>query len=218
MPGKRWSDEHKQVVREKYASMSTEQIAKLVGRDPRCVQQMARQLGVEKSPEFLAQARSAAGKKPNAGQFVKKHGLAAGGTRGPIDKTYSTWKSMWQRCTNSLHKSFGNYGARGVTVCAKWADFEAFRADMGERPDGKTLDRYPNKEGNYEPGNCRWATNTQQARNRRGSRVIEAFGRSMLLVEWAEATGIRQDTLSYRLRAGVPVEVALTSPVRGACA
>ena len=78
---------------------------------------------------------------------------------------------MIQRCTNERAANFKYYGGRGIRVCQQWRDsFEAFLADMGERPEGKTLDRI-NNDGNYEPGNCRWATWSEQRRNRRAARL-----------------------------------------------
>lgn len=71
---------------------------------------------------------------------------------------------MWTRCTNPRVKSFKDYGGRGVHVCARWKEFENFLADMGERPEGRTLDRV-NVNGDYEPANCRWATRKEQAMN-----------------------------------------------------
>ena len=80
--------------------------------------------------------------------------------------TYATWLCMVQRCTRENWHAYHRYGGRGVTVCERWASsFENFLADMGERPDGMTLDRI-NVDGHYEPGNCRWATAQEQARNK----------------------------------------------------
>jgi len=78
---------------------------------------------------------------------------------------------MWSRCTHPGNASYPNYGARGITVCERWRSFESFLADMGERPEDRTLDRI-DPDGNYEPGNCRWATRSEQARNRRRRVVV----------------------------------------------
>ena len=91
-------------------------------------------------------------------------------THGATDSpTYNTWRAMHDRCSRPSHKSFHSYGAIGVTVCERWASFEHFLFDMGERPTGHTLDRYPDPRGAYEPSNCRWATPKQQSANRRSS-------------------------------------------------
>lgn len=95
-----------------------------------------------------------------------KHHHAA---RGKTTRTYHSWCAMRQRCGNPNSSKFKNYGGRGIMVCSRWSDsFEAFLEDMGEAPPGHTLDRI-NNGGNYEPGNCRWATPKQQAANRRQS-------------------------------------------------
>lgn len=82
--------------------------------------------------------------------------------------TYSSWAGMKARCLNSKQASFKNYGGRGIKVCERWMDFRNFLQDMGERPEGMTIDRI-DVNGGYEPGNCRWATSEQQASNKRNT-------------------------------------------------
>lgn len=84
-------------------------------------------------------------------------------------RTYHTWEGMKQRCTNPNYPNYKYYGAKGVTVCTEWEYFENFLAYMGERPKGMSLDRI-DPFGDYEPNNCRWATPTEQANNKRNSR------------------------------------------------
>jgi hypothetical protein len=78
--------------------------------------------------------------------------------------TYNTWEHMLARCRNPNNKRWKRYGGRGITVCERWLTFENFLADMGEKPPGLTIERKDN-DGNYEPGNCKWATTTDQNRN-----------------------------------------------------
>lgn len=81
---------------------------------------------------------------------------------------YHCWESIIQRCTNPNNSAFHNYGSRGITVCDRWLDFENFYADMGDRPEGLTIERVAN-DGDYEPSNCIWATRSTQQRNHRVS-------------------------------------------------
>lgn len=124
-------------------------------------------------------------------------------------RTYRSWMSMIQRCTNANDPNYRRYGGRGISVCDSWRDFEGFQADMGERPNGKSLDRHPDVNGNYEPGNCRWANNKQQSRNRRTNHMITFMGRTEPLVAWAEEIGIPRETLLSRIQRGWALDRAL---------
>jgi hypothetical protein len=112
----------------------------------------------------------ARGRQPSCGCRKRALRRAQATTHGKSHgRTWRSWKAMRERC-EPTYREHAYYADRGITVCERWAAFENFIADMGERPDGMTLDRYPNNDGNYEPGNCRWATPKQQARNRRAPR------------------------------------------------
>jgi hypothetical protein len=126
------------------------------------------------------------------------------------------WQAMKRPCTNPRQDGFEYYGGQGVSVCDRWSrSFRAFYDDMGPRPSaGHSLDRFPDKEGNYEPGNVRWATFGEQQKNRKSNRPITWRGRTMLLTDWATELGIKSGTLGRRLDAGWPVEKAMTAPVR----
>ena len=97
--------------------------------------------------------------------------------------THNSWRKMIERCANKNHHQYADYGGRGITVFPEWRkSFWDFVRDMGMRPDGMTIDRYPNRDGNYEPGNCRWATKEQQAKNRRKPRWKQGGNTSSLAV------------------------------------
>lgn len=124
---------------------------------------------------------------------------------------YLVWTEMKQRCLNSNHSKYIFYGARGIKVCAAWAQsFETFIRDMGRRPRGLTLDRI-DCNGDYEPSNCRWASWHAQRRNRRSNIWIEFNGRCLILEDWAVEMGLSPGTLRARIvEYGWSVERALT--------
>lgn len=124
------------------------------------------------------------------------HGHRRGYSSSP---TYRSWCAMITRCTNKNSRMYKEYyGALGITVCPRWRSFAAFLADMGERPSEKhSLDRWPNKTGNYEPSNVRWATMSEQCRNRKTTRpVVRSDGLAFpSIVEAAEMTGSRRQDI-----------------------
>jgi len=140
----------------------------------------------------------------------RTHGHASDRARSP---TYRTWQSMLTRCFNPNADNFDDYGGRGITVCERWLSFEAFLADMGERPGGTTINRLDNLRG-YEPGNCQWATPVEQQNNKSDNVVIAAEGREQTMAEWAREKGLGYQTLRKRLECGWPVERALNESAR----
>jgi hypothetical protein len=125
---------------------------------------------------------------------------------------------MVHRCSSPNDKDYANYGGRGIAVCDRWMElggqgFLNFVADMGATYEpGLTLDRI-DTNGNYEPGNCRWATPSQQTRGRRNTRRLTFRGETKPIAEWCEELGVSYSAVKYRLSRGWSVERALTSPV-----
>lgn len=129
---------------------------------------------------------------------------------------YSAWTRMKNRCLNTADPAYPSYGGRGIGISDVWRDnFEAFLADVGRRPSPKhSLDRYPDNNGGYEPGNTRWATMAEQSRNKRNNRPITYCGETRLISEWAAHLGIDRGTLDSRLRTGWSVARALTTTAK----
>jgi hypothetical protein len=126
---------------------------------------------------------------------------------------YARWHGMMLRCYNPKDPGYKWWGGRGIKVCERWHTFENFHADMGARPSVKhSIDRIdPN--GDYCPENCRWATQTQQQRNKRSNRLLTHNGETKCLAEWAETYGLTTLQLWQRLRSGWPLQDALETPV-----
>lgn len=137
-------------------------------------------------------------------------------TAPELKGTWQSWTSMRNRCVYAKPgtRAHNNYAGRGIRVCPQWSEFNVFLADMGVRPEGKTLDRFPDNDGDYEPSNCRWATAFEQAANRRDAPAqhIEWDGQSRTSYEWARITGLNPKTIHARVfRAGWSPERALTT-------
>jgi hypothetical protein len=127
--------------------------------------------------------------------------------------TYKIWRSMKNRCLNPKNKGYQHYGSRGISVCDRWLKFENFYIDMGEKPEGMSLDR-KNNDGPYSPENCRWATPREQSNNQRSNHLITYQDKTQTLSQWAEELGISRNTLLNRLTSRWTVEKALTTPPR----
>ncbi len=132
---------------------------------------------------------------------------------GSYSSEYAIWKAMRRRCGSARCIEFKNYGGRGITVCPRWAQsFKAFQEDMGPRPSAAyTLDRI-NNEGNYEPGNCRWATRIEQASNTRRSRFIELNGEWVTLSEAGRRLGVTLSTVMHAISLGTYGPVVANRP------
>ena len=127
--------------------------------------------------------------------------------------SYSSWSNMKTRCYNKNNKDYKYYGDRGITVCDRWiASFKDFLEDMGNRPDGMTLDRIDNNS-NYELSNCRWATRNEQNNNRRYNYSIEFRGKKRNAAQIARMIGMTPGALQGRLYSGWSVERAINQPV-----
>lgn len=128
---------------------------------------------------------------------------------------YRIWSAIIQRCECVTHRAYEYYGGRGIVMCARWREsFEAFFSDMGSRPSkDHSIDRKDNS-GNYEPGNCHWATRLQQMQNTRHNHFITFQGTTLCVTEWARRIGMRPETLFSRLsKSKWSVERSLTTPL-----
>jgi hypothetical protein len=130
-------------------------------------------------------------------------------------REFKIWQGIVQRCHNPKAEAYRNYGGRGIVVCDRWrASFEAFFEDMGTAPSPRhSLDRHPNNDGNYEPGNVRWANKKQQARNTRTNRLLTYNGETLPVSEWAERIGVGVQTVFGRLRRNWPLHRILSQDV-----
>ncbi len=138
-------------------------------------------------------------------EYSLKHGHSRGkGNRTP---TYVSWACMFTRCTNPNAHSYSRYGGRGITICKRWEQFENFLADMGERPNGRSIGRIDGN-GNYCPENCRWETMVQQSQNRITTRIITIRGVTGCMKEVCRHFNICRQTIEKRIKRGFSIESA----------
>lgn len=160
--------------------------------------------------------------RPRVTSPIKIGGIVPARTHGMSKTpTYQSWYCMMRRCLCKTASDYPRYGARGITVCKRWRFFLAFLADMGPRPLGHTIDRFPDQNGNYQPGNCRWATPAQQQANRCVNRMLSWRGRTMQIRDWERKMGLGKGSLYARINHGWKLKDALTTPTgslpRGRC-
>lgn len=129
------------------------------------------------------------------------------------DRLYWVWADMLSRCRNPNHKAFVNYGGRGIDVDPRWRSFDAFKEDMGPRPEGGMLDRIDN-DGPYTEDNCRWASRKEQNSNRRNCIIVEHHGEKVTLREYCRREDLPYRPVVKRIKdRGWPVLLAITTPV-----
>lgn len=139
--------------------------------------------------------------------MASTHGMSA----HPL---YLTWLTMMHRCYNPKRRDYHNYGGRGIRVCKRWHSVTNFIADMGERPDGHTLERR-DTNSNYSKRSCVWATQKEQQRNRRNNHLVTWRGDTHCLKEWSEILGIPYVCLHLRVvQYGWSIDRAFTQPVQ----
>jgi hypothetical protein len=128
-------------------------------------------------------------------------------------KMYHCYYIMMNRCRNPNVDSYPHYGGRGIKVCERWHSYENFYNDMGERPEGMSIERV-DANGDYCPENCKWATNAEQQRNKTNNRYLTVNGEKKLLIDWAKEYRIPRSTMYSRLDRGWSDERAVTQPLQ----
>lgn len=126
-----------------------------------------------------------------------------------VSREYRCWSHMLERCNNQHTENWNNYGGRGITVCERWLIFENFFADMGECPEGFSIERL-NNDGSYGPGNCVWADTATQSRNKRSNVRLTHDGKTMSLADWSRALKLNTGTIVARRKRGWPTNKILS--------
>lgn len=142
-------------------------------------------------------------------EAASKHNRTHGLNRTP---EHNSWGHMKQRCLNKKCANYSGYGGRGIKICKRWLKFENFISDMGKRPGPRfTIERIDN-DGDYKPGNCRWATHKEQVNNQGSNTMVTLDGITKNVSQWALEIGVSAKLLNERLRHGWNVEEAFSIP------
>lgn len=136
-----------------------------------------------------------------------KHGHSTGSY---TSSTYKSWSRMKGRCLDKKNIKFAQYGGKGITICDRWKNFKNFLEDMGERPEGASIDRIDSGLG-YFKENCRWSDIKDQNRNRKSCINLTFKGRTRNLAEWSEVLGVKYSTIYQRYIKGYPIQFVLSS-------
>lgn len=153
---------------------------------------------VSRGPRYEARKYKREWARSKRGSTVTKSRPLDGQIAKNLDSRYNCWSGMLDRCRNPKCHAYADYGGRGITVCERWRYFDNFCEDMGPRPPGTSIDRIDN-DGNYEPGNCRWADKITQTNNRSNTIRVEFNGEDLTLMEWASRLGVSYDALFFRI-------------------
>lgn len=186
--------------------------AELIGRRNTRIWEMRCKCGETffSQPSYTSgKCRKCASKEAGMKKFIHGESPSIGKT---ASRLYNIWDSMRTRCNNPRNSAYMHYGGRGISVCPEWGEYLNFKKWALENgySDSLKLDRIDN-DGNYEPGNCRWATQKEQCRNKRDNWKITFNGETHILQEWAEITGLRRETIANRIKTyGYSIEEALT--------
>jgi hypothetical protein len=152
------------------------------------------------------------------GKRTTTHGLTKNDE--PRLRMYGVWAAMRQRCNNEKDREYPDYGGRGIKVCEEWESFENFRTHIlslvpegcGDIPKGLSIDRFPDMNGDYKPGNIRLATSIQQCRNTRRNRMITVGNVTRCVSEWAEIQGFSPKIIFDRIKSGWSEADAVSHP------
>lgn len=154
-----------------------------------------------------------AGVTVSCGCYARERASLNGTHHASHTSDYKAWYGMVQRCTNPNNHKWHRYGGRGIAVCERWLSYENFLADMGPRPTGMTVER-KNNDGSYEPTNCRWATQKEQASNRSTNVYVVVAGVLLTVSDASRRLGTNRSTVGRRIREGWSPEAATSTPLQ----